>query len=881
MGEVWLARDLRLERKVAVKVLPAHLTTDEARVARFRQEARAASALNHPNVCTIYTLGEADDGRVFIAMEYIEGSTLRQRLAAGALSIREALDVTAQIASALASAHAAGVIHRDVKPENVMIRSDGVVKVLDFGLAKLDPTVAIFEPAQSTRTGLRTDDGTVMGTIAYMSPEQASAQPLDVRADLFSLGAVLYEMVTARQAFAGKSTAIIHDAILNRTPASPLRLNPDVPLHLEDIINKALEKDRELRYQSASELRADLLRLKRDTDAHATGARGVGRDPVSGAPHRRIPRAAVVSGLVLGAALTALAIGWGRLPFLASRSDLQEVQLTTNSAEDPVTAAAISPDGKYIAYADRAGVHLRLIDSGETNTIRGPDFGSINSVAWFADGSKLVVSAAGAPVAATPGIWVVPLIGGVPRKIRDDGIEASVSPDDSQIAFVAANRRSLWAMSANGDEVHQLLAVGPDEQLHLPRFWRNATNLAFGHVRIIPAAAGGLTADVSIELQDPNGHVIVLFSDPGLRGLVQLPDGRQIYSLVAEPALDRGTTLWQTETDFQTGLRRGKPRRISRVVSNGAFVQFTTSADGKRIAFLKTNPQQDVYVGDMAADGSPLNARRFTLDDRNDFVTNWTADGHAILFTSDRNGTYDIFKQALDQRTPEPVISGPDDEMGPTAVSPDGAWFYYQVQPKGWRFTVLRRLRTMRTPAAGGPTERVVDEPGLQTALCSRPPSTVCVLVKTEGKQLVIYALEPREGAGRKITSADVGASPFYPPSISPDGSRVAILMPAEQRIRIVSLLGEAPRDVALEGWSVDPSYFHWTADGRGWYVSSTSTALAGGTDILRVDLNGQVNAVWHQAFAMATSAIPSPDGRHLAFTNATTISNVWLLKGF
>ena len=219
--------------------------------------------------------------------------------------------------------------------------------------------------------------------------------------------------------------------------------------------------------------------------------------------------------------------------------------------------------------------------------------------------------------------------------------------------------------------------------------------------------------------------------------------------------------------------------------------------------------------------------------------------------------------------------------MGPTAVSPDGGWFYYQVQPKGWRLTTLRRLRTMRTPVSGGPPERVGDELGIQTALCSRPPATACVLVKTEGKQLVIYALEPREGAGRKITSVDVGASLFHPPSISPDGTRVAILMRAEQRIRIVSLVGESTRDVALEGRSLDPSYFHWAAEGTGWYVSSTSTAPAGGTDILRVYLNGQVNVVWHQAFAMATSAIPSPDGRRLAFTNATTISNVWMLNNF
>ena len=181
MGDVWLARDLRLDRKVAVKVLPPHLTDDPDRIARFRQEARATSALNDPNVCTIHTLGETDDGRLFIAMEYIDGTTLRQRLASGPTAIPEALDISAQVASGLAAAHTAGVIHRDVKPENVMIRADGLVKILDFGLAKLDPTIVSFELAQSTRTAIDTDSGQVMGTIAYMSPEQACGEALDSR----------------------------------------------------------------------------------------------------------------------------------------------------------------------------------------------------------------------------------------------------------------------------------------------------------------------------------------------------------------------------------------------------------------------------------------------------------------------------------------------------------------------------------------------------------------------------------------------------------------------------------------------------------------------------------------------------------------------------
>jgi hypothetical protein len=228
---------------------------------------------------------------------------------------------------------------------------------------------------------------------------------------------------------------------------------------------------------------------------------------------------------------------------------------------------------------------------------------------------------------------------------------------------------------------------------------------------------------------------------------------------------------------------------------------------------------------------------------------------------------------------PEVVVGGPDDEMGPTAVSPDGGWFYYQVQPRGWRTLTTRRgVTTMRVAISGGPPQRI-GEPGSDTALCARAPSAVCVLVKREVDQVVFYDLSVR-GVGRKITAADVGSSsPFYAPSMAPDGTRVAIMMAAERRVRIVSLVGEPVRDVAIEGRSLDMSSFHWTPDGTGWYLSSTSAAPAGGTDILRVDLNGQAKTVWHQTAAMPSAAIPSPDSRRLAFTNATTVSNVWLLK--
>jgi serine/threonine protein kinase len=249
MGEVWLARDVPLNRKAAIKFLPADVTRDEDRVARFRQEARAASALNHPNVCAIYTLGQMDDGRVFIAMEHVEGETLRERLARGRFAVENALDIATQIASALTAAHAAGVIHRDVKPENVILRADGVVKVLDFGLAKLAPSGAT-AGVETTRTTLQTTAGAVMGTIAYMSPEQARGQEVDARTDIWSLGVVLYELLAGRVPFEGGTISDGLVSILDRAPTPLPQLVPRAPRELQRIVTKALRKDREKRYSS-------------------------------------------------------------------------------------------------------------------------------------------------------------------------------------------------------------------------------------------------------------------------------------------------------------------------------------------------------------------------------------------------------------------------------------------------------------------------------------------------------------------------------------------------------------------------------------------------------------------------------------------------------
>jgi eukaryotic-like serine/threonine-protein kinase len=667
MGEVYLAHDTRLGRKIALKLLPAQFTTDGNRLRRFEQEAHAASTLSHPNVCMIHEVGETEDDRHYIAMEYVDGMTLRQIIMSRRMKLDEILDVAVQMASGLAAAHEVGIVHRDIKPENIMLRRDGYVKVVDFGLAKLteQPTIDV-----TTALGARvkTDTGVLMGTSSYMSPEQARGLAVDARTDIWGLGVVLYEIISGRVPFEGSTTSDVIVSILEREPPPLAQLSPEAPSELQRIISKTLHKDREGRYQTAKDLQIDLKGLKQYLELETKlqhslqpGSSRLGRFRTSATVPAARPQPTWWANRLIWLSVAVILVVGMAVRFYWSRRSSES--LTRSRSESllppmkvvPFTSFAghegspnFSPDGNQIAFdwdggtGDNIDIYVKLIDAGtplRLTTNPGID----RSPTWSPDGRYIAFARFSE---SEKGIFIVPALGGTERKLYspDWGFYAFGmvvwSPDGKFLAYLdrsSSQTVGIWLLSVENLDRRQL--TWPTEQNlfdMFPAFSPDGQTLAF--VRL----SSGNVSDIYLAPIGGGEPRRLTFDNRQIDGLVWTPDGREI---VFPSDRGGGYGLWRTSV---TG---GTPERLA-VGGDNDFSpplspqgnRLAISRQGNRLAYVQGAFDTNIWRIEIPKSKGRSSAPTKLIASTNlDQAPQYSPDGRKIVFESTRSGSYEIW----------------------------------------------------------------------------------------------------------------------------------------------------------------------------------------------------------------------------------------------
>lgn len=743
MGVVYKAEDTRLGRRVALKFLPQGFSQNRQALERFQREARTASALNHPHICTIYDIDEFE-GQPFIVMELLEGLTLKHRIAGKPFKTDEILELGNHIADALDAAHSKRIIHRDIKPANIFITERGQAKVLDFGLAKLAPEpqgISALTALGSTEEHL-TGPGVAIGTVAYMSPEQARGEELDARTDLFSFGAVLYEMATGRQPFSGSTSGAILEAVFSRMPTSPARFNPELPPELEQIINKALEKDRNLRYQHASDIRTDLARLKRDSTIGRVSA--LTPSAIAALLGHR-----VLVSLALGALLLLVTL-WVLLS--RGRRELQEAPLSLkNAAFTQVTNQpgeelfpSLSPDGNLVVYASHGDIYLQRVKGKNPVNLTKDSTANDTQPAFSPGGERIAFRSE----RDGGGIFVMGSTGESVKRMTDFGFNPVWSPNDQEILFATEevvsnpdNRApiasQLWVVNVETGEkrkISKMDAVQPHWSPHGNRiaFWsverdgRRTGQRDIWTVRPDGNAPIAVTSDPAVDWNPvwaPNGKYLYFSSDRGgSMNLWRVPINEQSGQVLgeAEPVTTGGSAARQhlslsgdhrrmvyvervasenlQKVSFSPSGKKvlGPPTSITQ--GSRVAVLPAPSPDGAWLAFWSPGKQEDIFV--IRTDGTGF--RQLTDDIHRDRVPRWSPDGRQIAFYSDRSGHYEIWTINPDGSGLQQVTKAGRSAIFPV-WSPDGSRLgyldgrdSYLIEPgKSWKQQSPQLLRAL------------------------------------------------------------------------------------------------------------------------------------------------------------------------------------------
>jgi serine/threonine protein kinase/Tol biopolymer transport system component len=894
MGEVYLAHDRRLNRKVALKLLPASFTKDNDRLRRFEQEARAASALNHPNIITIYEIFQTQSAHL-LATEFVEGQTLRERLVRSPLSLLESLNIAIQIADALSVAHKAGIIHRDIKPENVMLRPDGYVKVLDFGLAKLNEQS---NPAEAPTIQVRTGSGVVMGTAGYMSPEQARGFQVDERSDIFSLGAVLYEMLARRKPFAGETPSDTLASILRSEPEPLQQIVPNIPAELLRIVNKVLRKDREERYQVVKELLLDLKALKEELHYQEKLGQSPWTNELSAAPLdaagtsvipaiQTVERSAFSSisqsisieikrhkvGAVVTLAVVALVIGgvaFGLYKFLRKPAEhFWDIKLSRLTNSGDAIDAAISPDGNYAAYvrSDRGNqsLYIRQVSAANDKMIVPPAPVGFFGVTFSPDGTELFYIVKSRLDAGT--LYRIPFLGGTPVKVLEK-IDApiSFSPDGTKFVLIRANfpnegESALVIADTNGSN-ERTLVVKRLPQRFAPIFFTGPSWSPDGkQIAASVSTLGGTTNVFTYSVTDGSEEMLTQQSWQFAARVQWIPDMSGLLVVAGEQA--QNSQLWIV--NYPDGHARQMTNDLS------TYRAIAVTADARKLSTVQANGLVNVWI---VPDGDATRAVSLPIGNIGFYAaagTNvaWTSKGK-IVFVSNEAGNADIWLMDADGNNKKQLTVNRASNFSP-AVSPDDKYIVFASVVDG-------RRSIWRMDANGSNPIRLSH--GSADSFPSFSP---------DGKWVIYTALDGSKPIAWKV-SVDGGAPVQLIDHIatdtrmSPDGKLLAYIYPESvdpyappNKLSITSIDGGGPNmtfDLAPTGTVL--RVIQWSADSRSLLYTVNSNNV---TNVWSQPVDGgPPKQVTDFKDLLMTGFAFSPDGKQLVCTRGRLMRDAVLI---